>query len=290
MDSARKEGAAQFVVSVDGTAERRVVQQVSDPCNLRMRAQRTEKAILVETDPIRDCSGNPVPDGTIVTFTAMGQRGRSTVDARIKRGTARTELPLSDGALISVASGVVMGNTHWRRAVRRFCTFAGVVVAAMMLFAAAAAQGPKVVLNMQGAGPRGRSRKQRKRRIVRDYAAAWKALATALSENRAQALDAGFIGDARNKLGHRVEKQKSAGLRTRYIDRGHKLEVLFYSPEGSAMQLRDTANLEMQVLDGDQTVNSQQLTQNYLVVMTVGEDRWKVRVLQEVQSADTRPN
>lgn len=111
MDSSRKEGAAQFVVGLDGISERRVVQLVaSDPCNLRMRAQRTEKAILVETDPIRDCSGNPVPDGTIVTFTAVDQRGRSTVDARIKRGTARAELPLSDGALISVASGVVMGN------------------------------------------------------------------------------------------------------------------------------------------------------------------------------------
>jgi hypothetical protein len=165
--------------------------------------------------------------------------------------------------------------------VRRFCTFAGVVIAAGVLFAAAAERGPNVVLNMQSAGPR-EVEETTEKAIVRDYAAAWKAFATALNENRTQALDAGFLGDARNKLGNRVEEQKRSGLRTRYIDRGHKLEALFYSPEGSAMQLRDTANLEMQVLDGDQVVNSQQLTQNYLVVMTVGEDRWKVRVLQEV--------
>lgn len=111
MGSSSKEGAAQFAVSLNGTSERRVVQLVaSDPCNLRMHLQRTAKAILVETDPIRDCSGNPVPDGTIVTFTAIDQHGRSTVDARIKRGVARAQLPLSDSALISVASGVVMGN------------------------------------------------------------------------------------------------------------------------------------------------------------------------------------
>jgi hypothetical protein len=112
MPSASKEGAAQFVASVPGgTPVRRVVQQVaSDACNLRIKSQRTEKAIIVETDPIKDCSGNAVPDGTIVTFIAVTDKGRSTVDARIKRGTARAELPLASSGTISVASGVVTGN------------------------------------------------------------------------------------------------------------------------------------------------------------------------------------
>ena len=112
MPSANKEGAAQFVASVGGgTPVRRVVQQVaSDACNLRMKAQRTDKAIIVETDPIKDCSGNAVPDGTIVTFIEVTDKGRSTVDARIKRGTARAELPLAGSGTISVASGVVTGN------------------------------------------------------------------------------------------------------------------------------------------------------------------------------------
>ena len=68
------------------------------------------KTIVVETDPIRDCSGNAVPDGTIVTFTETDSRGLSTVDARVKRGIARAELPLSENATISVAAGVVLGN------------------------------------------------------------------------------------------------------------------------------------------------------------------------------------
>ena len=64
----------------------------------------------METDPIRDCSGNPVPDGTIVTFTAVSPKGKSSVDARIKKGVAKAELPNLQDATISVASGVVMGN------------------------------------------------------------------------------------------------------------------------------------------------------------------------------------
>jgi hypothetical protein len=111
LDSARKQGAAQFVASVGSASVRRVVQQVaSDPCDLRMRAQPTKNGILVETDPIRDCSGNAVPDGTIVTFTENDGRTHSTVDARIKRGVARAELPPAKNATLSVAAGVRLGN------------------------------------------------------------------------------------------------------------------------------------------------------------------------------------
>jgi hypothetical protein len=111
LDSARRAGAAQFVASVDDSQVRRVVQQVaSDPCNLRMKAERNAQGILVETDPVRDCSGNPVPDGTIVTFTQVDASGRSTIDARIKKGIAKAELPAAQNATISVASGVVLGN------------------------------------------------------------------------------------------------------------------------------------------------------------------------------------
>lgn len=110
--SARKAGAAQFVAATSDVSVRRVVQQVaSDPCNLRMRVvERNNNATVVETDPIRDCTGNPVPDGTIVTFTQTDSSGRSTVDARIKRGIARAGLPPASNALITVASGVVLGN------------------------------------------------------------------------------------------------------------------------------------------------------------------------------------
>lgn len=110
--SGPKQGAAQFVASAGNASARRVVQQVaSDPCNLRMHlAQRVKNDIIVETDPVRDCTGNAVPDGTIVTFIETDSTGRSTVDARIKKGIARAELPGSNNATVSVAAGVVLGN------------------------------------------------------------------------------------------------------------------------------------------------------------------------------------
>jgi hypothetical protein len=115
MNSAAKAGPAKFQ-AVDGNIrEKRVVQEVpGDPCTVRMsaRASGTQAArrIVLQTEPVRDCNGNPVPDGTIVTFTETYPGGQSTVDVPLKRGIARTELPAREGAVISVASGVVMGN------------------------------------------------------------------------------------------------------------------------------------------------------------------------------------
>ena len=112
--SAPKAGAAQFVASVGDTSVNRVVQQVAaDPCERSFHmhvAGHDANRVIVETDPIRDCSGNPVPDGTIVTFIQTDKSGKSTVDSRIKKGTARAELPASDNATITMAAGVVLGN------------------------------------------------------------------------------------------------------------------------------------------------------------------------------------
>ncbi|HJS99436.1 MAG TPA: hypothetical protein VJ756_10110 [Terriglobales bacterium] len=111
MNSGHKAGNAKFVAALDGIEETRVIQQVAaDPCHLQIRAERNAKGVLVETAPVRDCSGNPVSDGTIVTFTANGPRGLSTVDVPIKKDVAQAELKIPGPATISVASGVVMGN------------------------------------------------------------------------------------------------------------------------------------------------------------------------------------
>ncbi len=111
-DAPRREGAAQFVASIGSTSVRRVVQlTAAEPCNLRFRAEPAKNgAVVVETDPVRDCAGSPVPDGTIVTFIENDGKTRSTIDARIKRGIARAELPAAPNATISAASGVVLGN------------------------------------------------------------------------------------------------------------------------------------------------------------------------------------
>lgn len=112
MNSAPTAGAAKFQVDVGSITSKRVVQQVpGDPCNLRMRGQRSGRRMILETEPVRDCSGNAVSDGTIVTFTqTYNGHSEATVDVPLKRDVARTEMPARDGAIISVATGVVMGN------------------------------------------------------------------------------------------------------------------------------------------------------------------------------------
>ena len=111
MNSATKEGVAQFVARVGDVASTRVVQQVpGDPCHLRMSARPSGQRLAVETEPVRDCSGNLLADGTIVTFTETYDGGESTVDVPLKRGVARTDMPAYSGAKISVATGVFIGN------------------------------------------------------------------------------------------------------------------------------------------------------------------------------------
>jgi hypothetical protein len=110
-NSGKAAGALQIVAAINDLNVRRVVQKVaSDPCNLRIKGERTKKGIVVETEPVRDCSGNPVPDGTVVTFTAKDGKDTSTVDAPIKQGVARAQIIATGPVVISAASGVVMGN------------------------------------------------------------------------------------------------------------------------------------------------------------------------------------
>lgn len=109
--SGRSAGNLQITASINGVSTRRVVQQVaSDPCRLQIKGQRNAKGFVVETEPVRDCTGNPVPDGTIVTFTAKDAQGTDTVDAPVKKGIARAQMQGTGPVTISAASGVVMGN------------------------------------------------------------------------------------------------------------------------------------------------------------------------------------
>ena len=109
--SGKSAGPLQVAAVLNDVTARRVVQQVaSEPCSLRIKGERTAKGIQVETDPVRDCSGNPVPDGTIVTFTAKNGDETSTVDAPVKQDVARAHIVADGPVVISAASGVVMGN------------------------------------------------------------------------------------------------------------------------------------------------------------------------------------
>lgn len=129
---------------------------------------------------------------------------------------------------------------------------------------------------------------QTQQSIVRDYGKAWQSLEQALENNRADALNANFVGYARDRWGATVSEQAKAGTSRRVQDRGHQLQVVFYSVEGSAMELRDTAQFEIQYLDGGKVVHSERVTSHYIVLMTPAENSWKVRILQEVPSESSQ--
>ncbi|MGE5324507.1 MAG: hypothetical protein ACM3SW_16695 [Actinomycetota bacterium] len=138
---------------------------------------------------------------------------------------------------------------------------------------------PSVHLNAGNAAPR-EVEDNTQQSVLRDYTAAWKGLSTALAHNTLEPLDENFTGFALNKLTARVKQQKQNGLTTRIIDHGHKVDAVFYSPDGSAIELKDTASLETQVLDGGNVIHSDQAQVHYYAVLTGAADRWKVRVLE----------
>ncbi|MGA8041516.1 MAG: hypothetical protein WCA37_01815 [Terracidiphilus sp.] len=111
MDSTALQGTDRFVARIGDVSRTRVVQQVpGDPCGLKMSARQSGQQLQLATETVRDCRGNALPDGTIVTFTESFHGTLSTVDVPIKRGIAEVKMPIQNGAAISVASGVVLGN------------------------------------------------------------------------------------------------------------------------------------------------------------------------------------
>ncbi len=146
-----------------------------------------------------------------------------------------------------------------------------------------AASAPSVSLNVQSAAPRAVEESTQKA-IVRDYATAWQAMADALDQNRSDLLAPNFVGNASESLSATIDQQRKAGLRQHIVDKGHSVEAIFYSPEGSAMEVHDTAQLQLQLLDGSNIVHSEDATVHYVVLLTAAENSWKVRVLQAVPS------
>lgn len=168
---------------------------------------------------------------------------------------------------------------------RAVCLFALMVVVISMASpcrkAWAADALPQVQLNADSIAPRPIEELTGKN-ITRDYAYAWQTLAQALDQNRPQLLDGYFTGFAKNTLTRAIADQQKSGVRLRYIDHGHKVNAFFYSPNGDAMQLRDTAQLEIQVFDGSKMIRQEQVALHYLVIMTPAADRWVVRMMQAV--------
>lgn len=158
---------------------------------------------------------------------------------------------------------------------------AGFILAKVSSDSVLAASLPSISLNVTKAAPR-QVEDTTERAVARDYATAWQAMEEALDQNRVALLDANFVGDAGDRLAATVHEQSKSGLHQKIVDRGHTVDAIFYSPEGSAIELHDTAHLQMQLLDGSKVIHSQDATIHYVALLTAAENSWKVRVLEAV--------
>jgi hypothetical protein len=140
---------------------------------------------------------------------------------------------------------------------------------------------PQVQLDADGLAPRA-IEELTGTTIVRHYAQAWHDMADALDSGRIERLGDDFTGFARDRLVQRIAAQNRTGVHVRIVDHGHRLKAVFYSTDGTAMQLFDHAQLEIQTFDGNRLLDTQTAPHEYMVLMTPGADRWYVRDLQEV--------
>lgn len=140
---------------------------------------------------------------------------------------------------------------------------------------------PQVRLNTDSIGPRPIEELTEKN-IARDYALALRDFEYALSTNDPAMLGEYFTGIAKETFNQRVSSQQSADIRVRYTDHGHKVDALFYSPDGGEMQLVDHASFEIEIFDGSKLIHQEDVSQKYLVLMTPGADRWLVRSLEPI--------
>lgn len=163
---------------------------------------------------------------------------------------------------------------------------------AFTLLAAALASGPrawatddianiKVQFEAAKAGPRAVEPLTEKS-ILRDYRGAWSNMAAALETNSVDPLGSAFTGEARQWLGQSVASQQKSGLSQRYAEQNHKVQAVFYAPEGDVIELHDTADYQLQILDQGKVIHEERVTAHYVVLMTPSADRWTVRLLQSV--------
>lgn len=155
------------------------------------------------------------------------------------------------------------------------------LLAGCAIFSAAADTQVQVRLDTKRAEPRA-VESLTERGILRDYRFAWSSLAQSLEFNTLDPLEGPFAGDAREWLHDTVTDQQRSGLSRRYSGQNHKVEAVFYAPEGDVMELQDTAEYELQFLDGGKVIRDEHVVQHFIVLMTPGADRWVVRQLQAV--------
>jgi hypothetical protein len=166
--------------------------------------------------------------------------------------------------------------------VPRFYLFLlGILFLAPALNSFAADASVRVQLDVKKAGPRA-VEDLTERGILRDYRLAWASMAQAFEFNTFDPLEGPFSGEAKHWLRQTVSSQQQSGLSRRYTNQNHRVDAVFYSPEGDVIELHDTAQYHFQILDGTKTIDDQDVTVYYVVLMTPGADRWTIRQLQAV--------
>jgi hypothetical protein len=148
-------------------------------------------------------------------------------------------------------------------------------------FGVAAAQPAVRVDTSQLQGPRP-LQEQTRIAAIRDYLQSWQSMSEALEHNRVDLLGSDFIGVAKDKVANAIDEQARLGVHTRYQDRAHDIQVIFYSPEGLSIELLDRVDYDVQVIDHNKQVTTVPTKACYIVVLTPSEVRWKVRVMQAV--------
>jgi hypothetical protein len=157
-----------------------------------------------------------------------------------------------------------------------------ILILSAMLSSAAAIAAAQATVRVEPAsleGPRPLA-DQTAKAAIRDYIESWQSLSAAFENNRAGLLNADFVGDAKDKLTETIEEQAKLGIRTHYEDQTHDVQIVFYSPEGLSIELTDTVEYDVQLLDHDKSQTTQRVRARYIVVLTPAELRWRVRVLQ----------
>ncbi|MGD0913516.1 MAG: hypothetical protein ABR928_16605 [Terracidiphilus sp.] len=115
---------------------------------------------------------------------------------------------------------------------------------------------------------------------IRDYLESWQSFSAAFEQNRTDLLGPAFVGSARDKLAQTIQQQAALGIRTRYQDRSHDIQIVFYSPDGLSIELTDKVGYDVEILDHDKVKTIQHLNARYVIVVTPAEVRWRVRVFQ----------
>ena len=161
----------------------------------------------------------------------------------------------------------------------KLLTTASFVIAGCML--ALGQSAPQVHLDADGLKPRA-IEELTGTTVAHNYALAWRDMAYALDSSQTGAIGDEFAGVAKDRLTRRIAEQRDTGVHVRIVDHGHQVKAVFYSTDGTAMQLMDQAQLEIQTFDGNKLLDTQNSTHQYMVLMTPGADRWYVRDLEEV--------